>query len=488
LAWLVILAVAGVILWRPAERRARDAAASLVLLRAEARYLVGVKALGLPGAPTEELYRQAQERLQRGDYAERLRFAVVAGEVVGPGEARRVLRELDEDRRAGEVEPTERQAQAARLLDRLYAGYERDFNKLVASAGYLFTLLPSSSWARLSLAGLAQPISEPLGPPPRPVEEQDRLRQDLGWFGELALAPEGGDSERRERALAPARRTVMGLFTVAAGAIFGFAAGVFLLVLAAALAFLGRLPGGLAPSGHGGVYAETFAAYFALYLGLQFGLGPLSGRLPEGWRGLWLSGLAMLLSLLALGWPVLRGVPWRQVRRDLGLFAGERPAVEVLVGVGCYLTAIPVLVVGLLILAGLMALRRRLGLPGGDPSHPVVGVALSRDWWVWVQLFVVAAVLAPLVEETMFRGALYRHLREATGWWRPGVSVAASAVGSGVLFAAIHPQGWLAVPALAGLAVVLALAREWRGTLLPSMVAHGINNGVVTLVLLAAAG
>ena len=37
-----------------------------------------------------------------------------------------------------------------------------------------------------------------------------------------------------------------------------------------------------------------------------------------------------------------------------------------------------------------------------------------------------------------------------------------------------------------GLATASNLAREWRGTLLPAMVAHGINNGLVFLLLLFA--
>ena len=51
------------------------------------------------------------------------------------------------------------------------------------------------------------------------------------------------------------------------------------------------------------------------------------------------------------------------------------------------------------------------------------------------------------------------------------------------IFAAIHPQGWVAIPALMGIAVGMNLMREWRGSLLPSMLVHGISNGIVTSVL-----
>ena len=142
---------------------------------------------------------------------------------------------------------------------------------------------------------------------------------------------------------------------------------------------------------------------------------------------------------------------------------------------------------GLLVMFGLMVLRRRMGLgdpTSAGPSHPIISTALSGSLWAWVQMIFVACVLAPLVEETMFRGALYQHLRELG----PGVSkwlrVTFSVLVSGFVFAAIHPQGWLGVPVLMSLATAFALSREWRGSLVPAMIAHGINNGMSTLMLL----
>jgi hypothetical protein len=94
-------------------------------------------------------------------------------------------------------------------------------------------------------------------------------------------------------------------------------------------------------------------------------------------------------------------------------------------------------------------------------------------------IFVLAVIIAPIIEETVFRGMLYRHLREATARWGLALSVLASALWSSLLFGAIHPQGWPVIPALASLAVAFCLAREWRGSLIPGMVAHGISNGIV---------
>ena len=96
-----------------------------------------------------------------------------------------------------------------------------------------------------------------------------------------------------------------------------------------------------------------------------------------------------------------------------------------------------------------------------------------------LQVLFLAGVIAPIVEETMFRGVLYRHLRETTRSLGFVVSAFLSAITVSFMFAVIHPQGPLFVPVLMGLAFGFTLAREWRGTLIPSIIAHGLNNTLV---------
>jgi len=50
---------------------------------------------------------------------------------------------------------------------------------------------------------------------------------------------------------------------------------------------------------------------------------------------------------------------------------------------------------------------------------------------------------------------------------------------SASIFAAIHPQGQLAMPALAGISLGFCITREWSGSVLPGMVAHGFHNGLL---------
>jgi membrane protease YdiL (CAAX protease family) len=106
-----------------------------------------------------------------------------------------------------------------------------------------------------------------------------------------------------------------------------------------------------------------------------------------------------------------------------------------------------------------------------------------------VQVLLLAVVCAPLVEEIMFRGVLYRHLRDVlvpatASRTRQLVGIVLAMFAVSFLFAAIHPQGMLAVPGLMSLALIFNLFREWRGTLIPAMIAHGINNAVATLFLI----
>jgi membrane protease YdiL (CAAX protease family) len=456
LAWLVIVGVVVFLQWRNREAPADLLETlDLVTMRLQARYLVGAANLPVPGGKPRDLEQQAQTSLNRGGFAQRLRFAVVAGELAGPTEARLRLRLLEEAREEDKVHPSEADVELARRLDRLYAGYER------------------------------QPADRRV--PELSDAEQEELRQRLGWFGDLALAPPGAAGPAaRERALAPARQTFWGVagFTLL-GLFTGFAGFVALVVLLVLLA-VGRLHGGLRTGArHGGVYAETFALYLLAFIGLSYGLS----FVPAGNSRLLVSGAAAVGSLAVLAWPVLRGVPWRQVRQEIGWTAGRRPALEPLLGVGTYAAALPLVFLGLLLMLALKGAQELIHGPpdpfgpSGAPGHPITAVVNHPSLWLWAQVFLVAGVAAPVVEETMFRGVLYRHLREATGAAGRALSVVSAALITSFVFAVIHPQRLLGVPVLMGLALAFNLAREWRGTLVPAMVAHGINNSAVTLLL-----
>lgn len=114
------------------------------------------------------------------------------------------------------------------------------------------------------------------------------------------------------------------------------------------------------------------------------------------------------------------------------------------------------------------------GLKWLDLSSPVTA-QLTRGgtlegphdkWWLFL-LFVIAA---PLFEEWLFRGVLYRTMRRS---WSVGLSVALSAL----LFATLHPV--VACFSLMTLGVMTALTAERTGRLWPSIATHATYNLMV---------
>ena len=123
--------------------------------------------------------------------------------------------------------------------------------------------------------------------------------------------------------------------------------------------------------------------------------------------------------------------------------------------------------------------------PIQPPAHPIIEWVREAGWLGRMHIFLLACLIAPAIEETVFRGILYRHLRDSTAGWRTGASVAFSTTFNSVIFAVIHPQGLLAAPALMAVAAGLSLAREWRSSLIAPMVMHGVSNGLLMLLLFA---
>jgi membrane protease YdiL (CAAX protease family) len=470
-AWLVIIGLAaGVVFFHsspppppPAEAAPGEGGVTPMILEMQGRYVVGATSI-LPGEKERKQLYEQMKALNTGPVDQRLRFIILAGELAGPEEAQKQLKELEQRLAERNLTPTPQQAALMEILSRLYADYAR--------------------------GRLDAPSVKP--------EEREQLRASLGWFGELALTPKDGpNAAARAAVLASAQRTF--------GAVIGIVCWFLVLALAGlvglGLLFIflvsGQLRGGLACGvTPGGVYAETFAVWMALFLSLQLGAGYAAGHLAVPQYRFPLICETFFVSLLALAWPVLRGVPWRQVREDIGWTLGRRPVLEPFIGFACYAMTLPLLGVGLVIT---LLLMRYLGtVPdagGGDnfdpaklPAHPVVEFVAGGQWWDRIWLLVLGSVAAPIIEETMFRGVLYRHLREVSCWAGSFLSVVFSATVVSFLFAVIHPQGLVAVPLLMAMAYGFCLAREWRGTVIPCMVAHGVSNGVVMLFIMLAMG
>ena len=92
-------------------------------------------------------------------------------------------------------------------------------------------------------------------------------------------------------------------------------------------------------------------------------------------------------------------------------------------------------------------------------------------------LLATGAVAAPIVEELVFRGLLYRRLKLI--WNRR-----AALVVSALAFAAVHAIVPL-MPSLFMMGVIFALVADRYNSLYPAMALHAFNNGIVILLLYA---
>jgi membrane protease YdiL (CAAX protease family) len=242
----------------------------------------------------------------------------------------------------------------------------------------------------------------------------------------------------------------------------------------------GRAAGpGVVPAGVGtGLAAAAIAVYF---LG-QLVVGVLAGGLlvgsgvadPAGLDPVLLLAAAVVGQVAGLAAAVAllrsRGAPFAEVVGPV------RPVLRRL-GVGLALGAGTMVVSSLVV-----ALLVRLSGSDAVPEQLILDDALAGGVRTAVAL-VAAVLLAPVAEELLFRGLLYRALRRRR-------SVAVAATVSSVLFAAIHLDVAVTQPlALVGLAlvgVVLALAYERTGSLVVPVAAHAGYNGTALVLAIAA--
>ena len=298
--------------------------------------------------------------------------------------------------------------------------------------------------------------------------QRDALLQRRTWFGRLALTHGlDADDPQRQAVLAQASRTLAGMTAVLAGVGLGLLAGLALLVVAIVALAVGKIRRAYRPSRRTptGVFLETVAVFLVAWIGLTVLSAVIEARL-----GVRLSPAVPLLLVLTLFWPLARGVGWAAFARGMGLSRGRGILREMGAGIVGYVAGLPILAVGFVLT---LLLIHYTGLA---PEHPVQRELADPEPLMAIGMLLLALVWAPIVEELVFRGAFYHHMRRAAG-------VLVSALVVGFFFAVIHPQGVAGVPVLMSIALVLALIREWRGSILGAVTAHFVHNGLIALLL-----
>ena len=417
-----------------------------------------------PLTPTDEVMANA-EPLRTGGLADRLAYAILLGRVASWEEGLEQLKvvEVPEDEVGRDADELRKQVEEA-LRWRLLLGKAEAIDDAMGDGD-----------SSVAVETLDRVLAPELASPWQPLEPK------LGFFART-LGPDA-DGE--------ALVTLGVLVVTGFWYLLAFLGGVAVLGTLAGLGVFGKLKPRMEPAPDRRaalVLGETFAIWMAAFLGLNIAgavvAGFLISALGDGvaeYAGL-VSISAFLASLSVLAWPRLRGVGFAELRGLVGLHAGAGVLREAGAGVLCYLGAVPFLAFGLGVYALLSILRELLFGGGAQPSHPAVEQLGSAGPAGVGLLFLLAAVVAPIVEEIAFRGVLYGHLR---GVVSPRIRVASALVAalvSSFIFAVVHPQGVLFVPALGGLAVGFCIFRELRGSLIAPMVAHGINNAVTLTI------
>jgi uncharacterized protein len=109
------------------------------------------------------------------------------------------------------------------------------------------------------------------------------------------------------------------------------------------------------------------------------------------------------------------------------------------------------------------------------PSTDVYTKLLGHSSGVALLLnLLLAGVLAPLVEETLFRGLIFGSLRTYCGKWT------AAAI-SAAIFSGLHFQAYGFIPRFI-LGIVLVYLADKYKSLYPSVALHSLNNVVATLI------
>lgn len=264
-----------------------------------------------------------------------------------------------------------------------------------------------------------------------------------------------------------AQETVMPVLMMGAF-LFAGVVGVVLLVGFSSL----RAAGKIHPRGHpAGQLSAADADRFAGKAGVlilamaivPLLLGPLLGGLPAPASSA-IKAVALIVATLAIARQPIFGK-----RFELAKIGWKRGSAgtDALWGLGAALANVPILVV----VAFVSDLAFR-GLP--PPEHPTT-VSLSSDssFWAVAITLLLASVMAPIVEETIFRGFLVPAMSRATGGAIGGWIV------GGVAFAAIHPTGVPAWLPLAAVGAMAAAVNHQTGSIISSVVMHAVHNTAI---------
>lgn len=315
-------------------------------------------------------------------------------------------------------------------------------------------------------------------------DQLDAFKANHGWFARLALSRGLADSDPSRAALLSGGGALLALIVIGS-IVFAvlFFGGIACFGIAAYRIFARGMPSALAPPAPGGsVYLETVAVFAGVFLAFKLIAPPLLlGMVAADRVNSVMLVLQWLLVPTAL-WAACRGVPFRTLARNLGWTRGKGVLREVGAGLFAYLASFPLLLLALGFSIGVVKIRegiaRAQGITPEPPKNHIMDFLTGGSTIQLALLFVLATLWAPIVEEAIFRGAFYRHLRSR-------MSIVAAAAISAVFFGILHPNDIFLLLPVITLGFTFALMREWRSSLIASMTAHCLNNAMVLTLLIS---
>lgn len=99
----------------------------------------------------------------------------------------------------------------------------------------------------------------------------------------------------------------------------------------------------------------------------------------------------------------------------------------------------------------------------------------NETFFSFLIAFISAAVISPIYEEIFYRGFLYR-------WLRSRIGFSGAILLSSIIFTAIHIPTYNTMPVNFFSGIIFALAYERTNSIWPSVIIHGLTNGIVVLM------
>jgi len=171
-------------------------------------------------------------------------------------------------------------------------------------------------------------------------------------------------------------------------------------------------------------------------------------------------GLLLLLIYVWIIWR--RQVSWR----ELGF--RTPPLLPMLL-------TIPIFVGQLLLIGIVNIVVTQIVGPFENPQIEALTDPGGFNWLSFFAVFVVGAIIAPIVEETLFRGLLYQ-------WLRARTSILIAVIASATIFAVAHIIPLL-FPALFVVGLILTLVYEWTRSLWVTITIHFLQNGMAIVLI-----